>query len=428
VKATIRTTELPAVAFSNEFAGFRQVDPVVAPGQAISNHMHAWLGNRLDQHANTDRLFDEPRDWETGSNAARRGTGFSAETTYQGRRDGYTPGVWWPAIWDAPPGKAPRRVSYNGGISTYYLAMDAHGKDYLTAPPNGLVFIVDGANYSWTSRSKGTFKVNFFGPRFWDGQRLDSGDHRSHVSRTRSATHPVAIPEFQTYIKATLAYPSDNTPLEDRLRFGDPNSWVPPHMDYVAGYRQDWFLQWLLDLGPNWGHPDNPLRDCGVSMPGSLQRRKLEGVRMASSIGSGGSNGCGASAPPASPTPPPTTDPPDTEGTGDVVAPQTPTTSPPAATTCGPLEPVSFGVRTATIDIPPVDGATRYRGVVEVFSTKERIARVTVNDGTRFTLTGLPPDELMQVRMRAYSGAIRLCRHPRLMLATQRNGKVFPAP
>jgi hypothetical protein len=277
---TANNGQLPAVTFSNQVAGDRQVDPLVSYGQPVSDHLHTFLGTRLDQWADIFRLFDEPMDIEAGSVAAQRGTGFPAEVAKAGQRSGYTPGIWWPTIWDAPPGREPRPVTYRVGIPTYYLASQGHGNEYLRAYPNGLSFVVDDHEISWDDASTGDFKVSFFGPAWWDGKSLTSSDHRSHVSRERTGRHTVPVPELQIYVKATVAYPDDATPLEQRLKFGNPGRWRQPHLDYIAGFREPWFLQWLLDLGPNWGHSDNVLRSCGVDMPATLSRRKLEGVRM----------------------------------------------------------------------------------------------------------------------------------------------------
>jgi len=274
------TASTPAVSFSNQYAGNRQVDPLVFPGSARSPHDHAFLGTRLQAGASIMALFDEPLDWAPGSNAARRGVGFAAEVSKGVRRSGYTPGIWWPVIWDAPPGRTPQPVTYRDGISTYYLVAADHGSSYLTAYPNGLSFLVDKHTVTWDNRSRGDFRLSFFGPKWWDGRNLTAPDHRSHLSDRRTARHRVAIPEFQMYVKASLAYPTDPTPLDQRLRYGSPSASVMPHLDYVTGFREPWFHQWLLDLGPNWGHPSNVLRACGVAMPPGLARRKLEGVRL----------------------------------------------------------------------------------------------------------------------------------------------------
>jgi hypothetical protein len=276
----VTTAVEPAVSFSNQYAGNRQVDPLVSPGAHHSAHDHAWLGTRLQADADINRLFDEPLDWAAGSNAATRGVGFAAEVIKNGRRSGYTPGVWWPVIWDAPPGKTPMPVAYRDGIPTYYLAGGTHGDAYLKAYPNGLGFLVDKHTFTLKNQGTGEFQVNFFGPEWWDGRNLTSADHRSHMSYERTARHTVPVPEFQTYVAGYLAYPDDPTPLDQRLKFGNPGAFAAPHLDYVAGFREPWFMQWLLDLGPNWGHPNNALRACGVQMPDQLSRRKLNGVRL----------------------------------------------------------------------------------------------------------------------------------------------------
>jgi hypothetical protein len=297
-----------------------------------------------------------------------------------------------------------------------------HGQDYLHAYPNGLSFLVDSHLVKWDDRSEGKFRVSFFGPRYWDGKRLTSADHRAHVSRSRSATHPVPIPEFQTYVKAELAYPDDDTPLEQRIRFGNPGAFRPAHLDYVAGYRQPWFLQWLLDMGPNWGHPDNPLRRCGVDMPSTLRRRKLEGVRVSATDGVSTSS-CAwqprfaVGTPPAPPPSPPST---------VVPSPATPSGSdptPPAAAICPPLEPVRTGNGEVELDWPEVERANQYRVVWKDVSDSALVGRHKQSD-TGIRIFGLEPGLRLQVEVRAFAGLIELCRSPKLRLIVEDDGQV----
>jgi hypothetical protein len=41
-------------------------------------------------------------------------------------------------------------------------------------------------------------------PQFWDGVHLDSPDHLSHMTYTRDAAHPVALPRIQAFIRYTV--------------------------------------------------------------------------------------------------------------------------------------------------------------------------------------------------------------------------------
>jgi hypothetical protein len=269
ISATIESEVTPAVTFVDEFAGYRQTDPYVCAGCRQSEHLHAWLATPLPSDVPLDALWDAPFDPEQGTSATDRAGNKAGSTGMfnydDGTRGGITSGVWWPAMYDAPPGKEPKLVDYVGGIARYYVRRDAlgHAGRELQAMPNGLRFIMfeDNAQFTevkWDDRDAGEFKVNMFGPAWWNGRDLDSEDHYSHVSNDcQTPCDPdtwVPIPQFQVYVKGIVAYPDDDTPLRQRLRFGHPDMDppVPLHIDYVFGNRHgDQLFQHLLDEGPN---------------------------------------------------------------------------------------------------------------------------------------------------------------------------------
>jgi len=269
ITATVENGVTPAVTFVDEFAGYRQTDPYVCAGCEQSEHLHAWLATPLPADVPVETLWEAPFDPESGTLAtalANNKAGSTGMFNYDdGTRGGITSGVWWPAVYDAPPGKEPRLVDYVGGIARYYVRRDAlgHAGRELQAMPNGLRFIMfeDTAQFSemkWDEGVAGQFKLNMFGPAWWNGKDLDSEDHYSHVSNScESPCDPdtwVPIPQFQVYVKGVVAYPEDDTPLAQRLRFGHPHMDppVPLHIDYVFGNRHgDQLFQHLLDEGPN---------------------------------------------------------------------------------------------------------------------------------------------------------------------------------
>jgi uncharacterized protein DUF1996 len=173
----------------------RQVDPIVSPGPAgtPAAHIHAFFGNR-----STDADSDY---------ASMRSAGTTCET----RRD--RAGYWVPSL-----------VSGRGSVVlparafAYYRASPATQDEVITAFPADFRAISDRYVYHCGSmRREGVGPVDcrglkggyvtlsiLFAP-CWDGVRLDSADHRSHLAWPRGLdcppTHPVEVPFIGLHVR-----------------------------------------------------------------------------------------------------------------------------------------------------------------------------------------------------------------------------------
>lgn len=190
----------PAPAFANSFhvecasSHFASDDPIVVPGRPGASHRHEFFGARgVDAHSTTRSM--------------RR-----AATTCAAPRD--TASYWAPSLEVA--GRLRR-----GTMTAYYQRA---GKRRAGAPPLGLRMIAGDARAatpqamrvtSWQCRGSGAVRSSRQSPtvprcrtgqqlatwvRFpdcWDGRRLDSPDHRSHMAYARGGecppSHPVAL-------------------------------------------------------------------------------------------------------------------------------------------------------------------------------------------------------------------------------------------
>jgi hypothetical protein len=253
-------------------------DPIVYPGQPGRSHTHQFFGNTL---ANANSTY-----------ASLRTTG---ESTCMSKlnRSGY----WVPALKDGKghivrpdivtiyykrwPKKDPHCNSQGGYPTTF----NVEGLACLDLP-NGLLFIfgfnmlnpaqaptgavqfmceAQLANFETMTQALDRCRANPNGaqhfiarieaPNCWDGHRLDSADHRSHVAYASyggdatgmdgwgyprcPATHPYVIPTFTMNIQYTI----DNT-------VDDTHLWHFSSDEMVAGaapgttFHGDWFGAW----------------------------------------------------------------------------------------------------------------------------------------------------------------------------------------
>jgi hypothetical protein len=205
-------------------------DPIVYPGEPGLSHLHNFFG------ATTTDAFTEADDLLGG------------DTTCATRQD--TASYWAPALLEGD-----RPLEPISSIA-YYRA--APGVDPLDVEPfpTGLVMIGgDAASTSpqptdvvgWSCTVEGRPQVTppdcrggvlmqVVFPDCWDGEHLDSADHRSHVARSTAsgcpADHPVALPQLEFHV---------NYPLPDDL--GDlrlaSGSLLTGHADFLNAWDPD---------------------------------------------------------------------------------------------------------------------------------------------------------------------------------------------
>jgi hypothetical protein len=202
-----------------------QVDPIVSPGPSgtLAAHMHAFFGNRsTDSDSTRDSMV-------------------AADTTCEFSRD--RAGYWVPTL-VRPDGTVVEPTN----AFAYYRANSATEDEVITAFPQDFRLISDRYVYHCGSmrrasagpvdcqgvpHSKVVLSILF--PPCWDGEQLDSADHRSHVVWPRGgrcpSSHPVEVPVIGLHVHFAL----DRITSEWRLTSGPLDS---AHGDFLNTWRQ----------------------------------------------------------------------------------------------------------------------------------------------------------------------------------------------
>lgn len=211
----------------------RADDPIVHPGHSGASHMHTFLGNRTtDANSTLGSLL-------AGTTSCRAPDDRSA--------------YWFPTMYNGTTVIAStwsQVVYYKSGILDYAAVRTF---------PQGLRFVVGsptatldqfrtapGAVEGWecgnsfhnydfpASCPAGTqLNIRYQAPSCWDGTRLDSPDHKSHmaypVDLRCPASHPVPVP----MLEFKIAFPVDGNLSQVRLSSGRGFSW---HYDFFNAW------------------------------------------------------------------------------------------------------------------------------------------------------------------------------------------------
>ncbi len=206
-----KTAELTGVNFieSCRFSHRAPDDPIVFPGKAGASHDHSFVGNRTTAASST--------------HASLRAAPTSC------RRPSDTAAYWVPTLLQAA------KPIFPAGATIYYRRATL---GLVTSFPKNFRMIA-GAATATTPQSRGvtwwscgaasniapssavptcpdargnSLRLHVRFPNCWDGGRLDSPDHKSHVAYSMRAacpsTHPVALPQLtQIYRYATRGGP-----------------------------------------------------------------------------------------------------------------------------------------------------------------------------------------------------------------------------
>jgi hypothetical protein len=213
------------------FSHMAMDDPIVYPGQPGVSHDHSFVGNT------TTNAYSTLRSLRAGSTTCKR--------------DGETAAYWMPTLLLNGQMIVPR------GATIYYRrkTLDAvrpfpagfkmiAGDRSATSPQGlkitywncgaaaGVAASVDVPTCP-NNRSEGLrLHVNF--PNCWDGSRLDSADHKSHMAYSARGrcptTHPVAVPAISLIFRYPIAGGSGIT-----LSSGGQYS---AHADFFNAWRQ----------------------------------------------------------------------------------------------------------------------------------------------------------------------------------------------
>lgn len=224
-------------------------DPIVFPGQPGRSHLHTFFGN------------DAANGNSTASSIANTGGSTCAGGTVN--RTAY----WVPSMIDLKTG-AP--VMPSGSIWYYksgYLGVPASS---VKPFPAGLRFIAGDSSRktAWTDGGivrmtcigtgrntgympscpvGGTIEITIIFPQCWDGQNLDSPDHKSHMAYAQNgcpSSHPVPLPEITLNINYTVTEPNPHL----NWKLSSDNYQSDGNGNHGYSMHADWFNGWKPDI------------------------------------------------------------------------------------------------------------------------------------------------------------------------------------
>ena len=213
-------------------------DPIVFPGQPGKSHNHTSIGNRSVDAATTAASLrggastcgdagDSSTYWTPTLYVDREPVRPLAGLVYYVIRT-TGPARPFPAglklVAGDPEAKRPQRLD----VVSWGCGRFATGKRFPTVPSCGPEQVLQ-------------MRVEF--PNCWDGRRLDSGDHASHVTYSSGGrcpgSHPVAMPT----ITLIMLYP----PIE-RSRAVISSGRFAAHADFINGWEQDVLARLVTSL------------------------------------------------------------------------------------------------------------------------------------------------------------------------------------
>jgi hypothetical protein len=231
------------------FSHMAMDDPIVYPGQPGVSHDHSFVGNT------TTNAFSTLRTLRAGSTTCKR--------------DGETAAYWMPTLLLNGQMIAPR------GATIYYrrktlTALRAFPAGFKMIAGNRGATAAQGMRITyWNCGAASTvaassdvptcpnahgqslrLHVNF--PNCWDGRRLDSADHQSHIAYSERgncpATHPIAVPAISLIFRYAITGGTGVT-----LSSGGQYS---AHADFFNAWRQGTLVSLVNGCL-------NALRHCG---------------------------------------------------------------------------------------------------------------------------------------------------------------------
>ncbi len=209
-------------------------DPIVYPGLPGMSHSHDFFGNETTDASSTLASLLE------------------GDTTCQNQQD--TASYWAPTLLDdgepvepglgtayyrAAPGVDPTRVvAYPAGFKMIAGDLTATAEDPrpvdIAGWSCGVTTRLSGEPPNCPDSAPLRGVITF--PDCWDGERIDSPDHRSHVANSADGecptTHPVHIPQ----LTFAITYPISGTDHELTLASG---STYGLHSDFFNAWNQD---------------------------------------------------------------------------------------------------------------------------------------------------------------------------------------------
>ena len=205
-------------------------DPIVFPGEPGASHQHDFFGaSSTDAFSDADSLL-------------------AGDTTCATKQDKAS--YWAPSLFAGAEQIEPL------GSTAYYRAADGVDPGAVEPFPFGLMMIsgdptatvtqptghvgwacsVRAPTLSTPPDCQSTLLLRVIFPDCWDGEHLDSEDHRSHVARSTDEgcpdSHPVALPQLEFHVR----YPPPESRADLHLASG---SILTAHADFFNAWDPD---------------------------------------------------------------------------------------------------------------------------------------------------------------------------------------------
>ncbi len=170
-------------------------DPIVFPGRAGASHDHTFVGNRS---TNASSNFGSLRSSGTTCMRTSDTAAYWVPTLYQGANavlpEGAT--IYYRRGTLAEVQTFPNNLRMIAGDATATAPQGMRVTSWSCGAASGLA---PTSNIPTCPEARGSFlRLHVRFPSCWDGRRLDSADHKSHMAyalgRSCPSTHPVSVP------------------------------------------------------------------------------------------------------------------------------------------------------------------------------------------------------------------------------------------
>ncbi len=201
-------------SFTGNYSHSANNDPIVFPGSAGASHEHDFFGNTtLDHNSTTDSLVK--------AKTINLNLG-----DYAGEQVGDASSYWFPAVYQDGKKIEPFGSTIYYRVSKGLEGSSSAGKEKVQPFPTGLRMIAGNAKATASNQRESVFfkdacggggntigKTNMITsdcgkiqmvlnfPSWWDCKNLDSPDHKSHMSYTKSSSHSCPVPEIQVFVQ-----------------------------------------------------------------------------------------------------------------------------------------------------------------------------------------------------------------------------------
>lgn len=198
-RAALSRADLVGVNFveSCRFSHQAPDDPIVFPGKPGVSHQHTFVGNRT---TNAFSTFGSLRSGATTCMREDDTAAYWVPTLYQGTTPVLPQGatIYYRRGTLAPVSAFPNDLRMIAGDATATSPQSMRVTFWSCGPASG---IARSETVPTCPDTRGSFlRLHIRFPECWDGRRLDSADHKSHMAyAVRNAcpsTHPVEVPQI----------------------------------------------------------------------------------------------------------------------------------------------------------------------------------------------------------------------------------------